>query len=125
MDVQKQIEYWRKGGEEDFEAARSLLEKGHPRHALFFAHLAVEKLLKAHVTRQTAEVPPRIHNLIRLAEIAQLTLRPEQAKFLRGFGLYQLEGRYPDADQATLDPETARKKLSLTEEMLEWLKAQL
>lgn len=125
MDVQKQIEFWKASAEEDFAAAESLLEKGHFRHCLFFAHLAVEKMLKAHVTRQTSDIPPRIHNLVRLAESAELRLSPEQARFLRGFDVYQLEGRYPDSAQILLDLETARAKLTLAEEMLKWLKAQL
>ncbi|MBW8041822.1 MAG: HEPN domain-containing protein [Planctomycetes bacterium] len=125
MDVQKQIEFWKVSAEEDFAAAESLLEKGHFRHCLFFAHLAVEKMLKAHVTRQTEDIPPRIHNLVRLAEIAELCLSPEQARFLRGFDVYQLEGRYPDSAQVLLDLETAQDKLTLAEEMLKWLKAQL
>lgn len=125
MDVQKQIEFWKASAEEDFAAAESLLEKGHFRHCLFFAHLAVEKMLKAHVTRQTSDIPPRIHNLVRLAESAELRLSPEQARFLRGFDVYQLEGRYPDSAQVLLDLETAQAKLTLAEEMLKWLKAQL
>jgi HEPN domain-containing protein len=50
MNVSKQIDYWRTSGDEDFAAAESLLERGHLRHCLFFAHLAIEKMLKAHVT---------------------------------------------------------------------------
>ncbi len=42
MDVPKQVDYWRIGGQEDLAAAKSLLEKGHLRHGLFFAHLALE-----------------------------------------------------------------------------------
>ena len=72
VDVPKQIEYWRTNSDEDFAAAQSPLEKGHLRHSLFFAHLAIEKMLKAHVTRQTKDVPPRSHNLIRLAKLAHL-----------------------------------------------------
>ncbi|HDZ69224.1 MAG TPA: HEPN domain-containing protein [Phycisphaerales bacterium] len=125
MDVSKQIDYWKTSGDEDFAAAESLLEKGHLRHCLFFAHLAVEKMLKAHVTRQTKDVPPRIHNLIRLAGIAGLPLDPEQESFLNGFDVYQLEGRYPDSAQVLLDLEAARGKLALAEEMLKWLKARL
>jgi len=98
MDIHGQIEYWKRGAEEDFAAAQSLLEKGHLRHCLFFAHLAIEKMLKAHVTRKTDDVPPRIHNLIRLVDITGLKLNVEQKDFLREFGVYQLEGRYPDSE---------------------------
>ena len=125
MDVQKQIEFWKASAEEDFAAAESLLEKGHFRHCLFFAHLAVEKMLKAHVTRQTSDIPPRIHNLVRLAEIAGLKLELEQENFLREFGIYQLEGRYPDSEQISPDLDAAREEVSRAREMLKWLKAQL
>jgi hypothetical protein len=39
MDVDKQIEYWRAGSDEDFAAAESLLEKGHLRHSLILLPL--------------------------------------------------------------------------------------
>ena len=82
-------------------------------------------MLKAHVTRQTSDVPPRTHNLVRLAELVKLALSPERARFLSGFGVYQLEGRYPDTAQVPLDLETARGKLSMAEDTLKWLKTQL
>ena len=121
MDVSKQVDYWRIGGQEDLAAAKSLLEKGHLRHGLFFAHLALEKLLKAHVTRQTKDVPPRIHNLARLAEIAKLSISSEQSLFLNEFGVYQLEGRYPDSVELNLDPVFARGEISRAEELLKCL----
>jgi HEPN domain-containing protein len=125
MDVQKQIEYWVTSSEEDFAAAKSLLEKGHFRHCLFFAHLAIEKMLRAHVTKKTKDVPPRTHNLVRLAEIAGLKLNPEQARFLTRFGVYQLEARYPDSSEMRLDERAAAEKLLFAQEILEWLKSQL
>ena len=125
VDVAKQIEYWMRGSEEDFAAAQSLFEKGHFRHSLFFAHLAIEKMLKAHVARQTEEIPPRIHNLIRLAGIAKLKLKPKKDEFLRDFNLYQLEGRYPDTQQASIDKALARHELLRAKEMLAWLKKRL
>jgi len=121
MDVSKQVDYWRIGGQEDLAAAVSLLEKGHLRHGLFFAHLALEKLLKAHVTRQTKDVPPRIHNLARLAEIAKLSISSEQSSLLNEFGVYQLEGRYPDSVELNLDPVFARGEISRAEELLNCL----
>jgi HEPN domain-containing protein len=125
MDVKKQINYWRTSSEEDFAAAQSLLEKGHLRHCLFFAHLAIEKMLKAHVTRKTGDVPPKIHNLVRLAEIAGLKLDSEQKDLLREFGIYQLEGRYPDFEQVPLDSALASQEIARAKEILKWLKKQL
>jgi HEPN domain-containing protein len=125
VDVPKQIEYWAASSDEDFDAAQSLLEKGHLRHSLFFAHLAIEKMLKAHVTRETKDIPPRIHNLVRLSEMAGLSLGPEQASFLRRFDMYQLEGRYPESAHTIIDSKAANERLALAGDILKWLKAQL
>ena len=125
MDIQAQIDYWQNGSMEDIAAAGSLLDKGHFRHALFFAHLGVEKILKAHVVKQTSQAPPKIHNLIRLAEIAKIDLEASRLDFLNAFDAYQLEGRYPDAIQIPLDKKNSREELTSAEEMLKWLQAQL
>ena len=68
MDVSEQVAFWRTSAREDFEAACELVEAGRTRHGMFFAHLAIEKALKAHVCMRTSRVPPRVHNLVRLAE---------------------------------------------------------
>ena len=125
VDVPKQIEYWRTSSDEDFAAAQSLLEKGHLRHSLFFAHLAIEKMLKAHVTRQTKDIPPRIHNLIRLAKLADLNPDPDQLEFLREFNLYQMEGRYHDDKPVSIDSGLTRNEILRAEKILVWLKTRL
>lgn len=124
MDVDKQADHWLSSGGEDFEAARSLLETGHYRHALFFAHLAIEKTLKAHVTRRTCQVPPRIHNLERLADMAGIDISPGRRESLREFGVHQVGGRYPDPSQVQLSLDTAGADLLTAEEILEWLRVQ-
>jgi hypothetical protein len=45
--------------------------------------------------------------------------------FLREFGVYQIEGRYPDAEQVELDQVLAREELRKVREMVEWLSRQL
>ena len=89
LDIEKQVAYWRDGAIEDWEVAQDLLKHRRTRHGLFFVHLALEKLLKAHVCRHTNDLAPRLHNLIRLAELAKLTPTQTQLDF-------NLEGRYPD-----------------------------
>jgi HEPN domain-containing protein len=125
MDIEKQVEYWTIGSAEDLAAAKSLLEKGHLRHCLFFAHLALEKMLKALVVRATHDAPPRMRNLVRLAKLAALKTGNEQERFLRRFDLHQLEGRYPDVRQVELNPGLTRQELQTATEMWQWLKTQL
>lgn len=78
IDIDKQIAYWRDSADEDFAVARELVRWTRIRHGLFFAHLALEKALKAHVCRVTHDIAPRVHNLVRLAELAELDLQPAQ-----------------------------------------------
>ncbi|MCX7049180.1 MAG: HEPN domain-containing protein [Candidatus Sumerlaeota bacterium] len=125
MDIQKQIDYWRKGAEEDFAAAQTLLEKDHLRHGMFFAHLAVEKMLKAHVVKATQNIPPKIHSLTLLAEKTSLVLDSTRLDFLKDFNLYQMEGRYPYENRVWVDSVQAQRDMAAAREMLEWLKAQL
>jgi HEPN domain-containing protein len=97
VDIDKHIHYWRSGAEEDFEVAGELLARGHSRHALFFAHLALEKLLKALVCRTTNDLAPRTHNLVRLAEGSSLLLESHHTDILADMNAFCFEGRYPDA----------------------------
>ena len=87
-------------------------------------HLALEKMIKALVVRQTGQTPPKIHNLVRLALRAGLKPDPEQERFLRRFDVHQLEGRYPDSQLAEISAAWAQEELREAAEILQWLKAQ-
>jgi HEPN domain-containing protein len=125
IDIEKQVAYWREGAAEDWLVAVELVDLGRTRHGLFFAHLALEKMLKAHVCRVTQDLAPRIHPLLRLAERTGLALSEEQRAFLARFDRYQIEGRYPDLLPAPPSVEAARQELQQAEEVFEWLKRQL
>jgi HEPN domain-containing protein len=121
VDIAKQVEYWREGAEEDLAAAYILLEKDRRRHGLFFAHLAVEKPLKALVCRQTQATPPRAHNLLQLARLAQLSLTEEQGKVLGLMNEFCREGRYPDPEDVPPSAAASSRHLHRAKEMVEWL----
>ena len=125
MDVQKQVDYWTTGSQEDLAAAQSLLEAGHYRHALFFAHLAVEKSLKAHVTRQMLAMPPKSDDLARLALLAELDLSAEQKGWLRELNMFQVAGLYPDTAQAVIDRPATEPRVSQAREFCRKLTAHL
>ncbi|MCX7016214.1 MAG: HEPN domain-containing protein [Candidatus Sumerlaeota bacterium] len=122
MDIQKQIAYWRDGAEEEMELAEELLQKGRFRHALFFAELAVEKMLKAHVARQVGGVPPKTHNLLRLAELGELNPTGAQSAFLARFQEYCLEGRYPEFRRLLPSREEADTGFRECREIPTWLR---
>lgn len=124
IDTLKQIEYWRSGASEDWDVAVELVNAGRTRHGLFFAHLALEKMLKAHVCRTTGDLAPRIHALLRLAERTNLAPSEEQRLFLARFDRYQLEGRYPGPNRDWIDLSTAQQELRKAQELFEWLSRQ-
>ena len=126
MNIEKHVEHWRKGAEEDWEVAQDLLGIGRCRHALFFAHLAVEKVIKACVTKVTGQVPPKTHNLLRLAQVSALQTTSEQSGVLRRLNMHQLAGRYPgESSEMELSIEQAAELMKDAERILEWLKRKL
>ena len=124
IDVEKHIAYWRKGATEDLESAGILVEKGRFRQGLFFAHLAIEKTLKAHVTRITGEVPPKTHNLPALAAKTKMSMPNDISDALLELNLYQMEGRYPGESPASIDASIAEKDLNQASKVVKWLNQQ-
>ena len=59
--------YWTIEVDEALSVADHLVEKKDYSYALFFDHLAVEKILKALYVKTSKEHAPPIHNLLRLA----------------------------------------------------------
>lgn len=97
MTKDEHVAYWIQGAEEDLSAAESLYAAGKYNWCLFIAHLVLEKMLKAlFVLRNDNKVPPRTHNLVKLAERAQLQLSDEKRFFLDEVSSFNLEARYPD-----------------------------
>jgi len=125
VDVAKHIVYWRQGAEEDWAVARELVEGHRTRHGLFFAHLALEKALKAHVCKQTRDLAPRMRNLVRLAEIAGLSPTPEQLEALADLNVFSHAGRYPESLPAPPSGGDADAYLARAAELLQWLIQQL
>jgi HEPN domain-containing protein len=64
---------------------------------------------------------PKIHNLVRLAELGNLPITTEQRTFLGFFNQYQIEGRYPDQLPPSPDRGAAKKHLKQAQEILKWL----
>ncbi|WP_418314662.1 HEPN domain-containing protein [Salicibibacter kimchii] len=67
---------------------------------LFMGHLVIEKLLKAVYVSKFFSYPPRIHNLLRLAEKSNLQISEEQANELDMLTTFNINARYPDYKQS-------------------------
>ena len=125
MNLEKQIGHWREGALEALGIASILIGKDKLIYGLFFCHLAVEKILKAAVIKETQDYPPRTHNLIALAEKCKLAFSDNQENLLGTLMEFQLQGRYPDLDRPKPTFEFAETCLRNTKELVEWLSEKL
>ena len=91
------------------------------RHGLFFVHLALEKALKAIVCRVTGDAPPKIHNLVRLSQLARIEPSPVQLDTLAKMNAFNIEGRYSGAIQPSPTLAEVRTYLARAEEAFQWL----
>ena len=121
MDIEKQIAYWREGSVSNLESAELLISKGKVLEGLFFCHLALEKILKAHVVKTTRAIPPRIHNLAGLRQAAKLEIEDPQRLFLGEINDFALEARYPFPYKDLPSQPRGEKLLQKTKEIHQWL----
>ncbi len=97
MTKEEHIEYWIKSSEDDWLTVDTLFKAGRYVHCLYFTHLALEKLCKAlWVKDNNSNIPPKIHNLVKILHNTKQTFNEEDLAFLEEFNDFQLEGRYPD-----------------------------
>ena len=121
-------ERWWAYAERDLETARVLLAAGRWGGVSFFAQQAVEKGLKALLVRASGGLPPRVHDLVRLAELAGVSedLWSELDDLSRAYVLT----RYPDAvpgdtSDYGIDRMAAQRHLRLAEMVLQWTNQRL
>jgi HEPN domain-containing protein len=124
-NIPRQTEYWVKSAEEDFEVGRHLIEVDKTRHGLFFIHLALEKMLKACFCKNQNKTPPKIHNLLSLADTAGIKLDDQQKDVLTEINEFNLEGRYPLDFIKPLDKSGAIKYMKKAQEAFECFRGML
>ena len=120
--MRQEIALWRKQGEADLAAARTLLEDGIHYASVFFSQQAAEKLLKAAWILQKRELPPKTHNLVMMARNlgAPERIIDEAAELSPEYFLT----RYPNVDVGI--PEeiytrlSAERHLKAAEAVREW-----
>jgi HEPN domain-containing protein len=125
IDIEKQIKYWVETGEDDLSTAQYLYDGKRLIQCLFFCHLSIEKIIKAHVTKSTEEIPEKTNNLNKLLLKTSLSLDETQKELLGLLMIYQLEGRYPEYYPQKPSVETCFSYLKRTKELFEWLKMML
>jgi HEPN domain-containing protein len=122
------VEYWRVEAEESLDVATHLFEKKDYSYALFFGHLAVEKIIKSIFVKNTDEDVPRSHNLLRLAKAAMIETTERQKHDLLRITAFNLESRYPDYKREfrkKCTQEFSENEMQTIKEVFLWLKSML
>lgn len=96
MTVRDVMKYWQEGADDALATALSLMDAKRYHHALFFCHLAIEKMLKAKIVVVTHEPPVPIHDLRKLAKYARLTLSTQHEQQLKEIEKFNITTRYDD-----------------------------
>lgn len=128
MDTNQHIDYWLKSAAHDLEVAEALFQNQKYDWCLFIGHLVIEKVLKAFFVRDKQETPPRIHNLVRIAENTRLILSEEQLIFMADLNDFNIEVRYPDFKfrfYKLCTREFTEEQLSKIKELYQWLLSQM
>ena len=125
MTKQDHVIYWKETAESNWQAAQGLFLMGQHLECLFFAHLVIEKLSKAHwVQDNVDDYPPRTHNVLKLWSATTLQPTPAQELTATELNTFQMEGRYQDYQRIASQRATqafTRALLDDTEQLRAWL----
>jgi len=94
--MSKQVTYWITSANHDLDVAETLFQSGKYDWCLYIAHLVLEKTLKALYVKNVGKLPPRIHDLVRLANMAGIEFDEETLEFLDAANTFNISTRYPD-----------------------------
>lgn len=123
------IAYWANQSLNDWEVAELLFIGKKYLHTLFFTHLSLEKVCKAHwISSAEGNIPPKTHNLIYLLSQTNIELSDVQKELLLELNRFQIEGRYPEQLSQlhrAADIAFTKIKLKQAKELQLWLLSKL
>jgi HEPN domain-containing protein len=125
--MDKYVSQWLERSNYDLETAKAMLDAGRYLYVAYMCQQAIEKLLKAIIAQHGKENLP-IHNLNRLAELAELRreLAAEQVDLLAELTAYNIEARYGDYKESlseVVDFQKAKTLYAQTQDLFQWLYA--
>ena len=92
----RQIDYWINSANHDLDVSETLFQSGKYDWCLFIAHLILEKILKAFYVKNIGKIPPRIHDLVRMANMAKIEFDEDTLEFMDAVNTFNISTRYPD-----------------------------
>ena len=80
----------------DLDVAKTLFKSGKYDWCLFIAHLVLEKMLKALYVKNVGKLPPRIHDIVWMADMAKVEFDEPTLEFMDAVNTFNISTRYPD-----------------------------
>ena len=96
MTQQKAINIWIDGAVDALDTCDKLFNSKKYHHALFFLHLALEKIIKALYISNLDDSPPYIHNLKLLVKMSKIKVSDEEIRELDEISEFNVAARYDD-----------------------------
>jgi len=128
LNIESIKSYWMIEADEALNVTDHLLEEKDYSYALFFGHLAVEKILKSLYVYNKKEHAPPIHNLQRLANLTGISLDEDKTEKLILISSFNIEARYPDIKRSFREKctkEFTLEQVRNIKEIYKWLKAKI
>jgi len=128
MDIEKQVDYWKKSAEHDLDTANSLMKAKKFDWALFMGHLVLEKILKAIYVKKKGIFPPKTHNLLFLIKETGIQIGEDESDFFEEVNTFNISTRYPDEQlkfYQLCTEEFTTGKFKKIEEKYKWLKKEV
>lgn len=129
MTIKEHINYWLKSAEHDLSTAETLFKTKRYDWCLFIGHLVLEKTLKAFWVRNNKnKVPPKIHNLVKLAEETKIEINDKIKLQLLNINDFNIETRYPDYKlefYKRCDRKFTEENFKIIKDLYKWLKCKI
>jgi HEPN domain-containing protein len=130
MTTEEKVKYWINLSDEDLKIAKTMLENRYRLYTGFMCHQTIEKIFKASYEKLKNETPPYIHDLPRLAKLADFydLFSEEQKLFLNTINSLNIEARYPDYKERiakTLTDERCKQIFEQTKLLQQWTKEKI
>ncbi len=125
IDTQKLIKHWIESSDDDYDTMLDMYNAKRYSWSLFIGHLMIEKLLKALYVNIKSDYPPYIHNLLRLAEKADMELDSEKKEQLVTITAFNINARYDDYKMSFKNrctPEFAAEWIDKLKVLRKWIK---
>lgn len=120
--VKREANHWLEQAQEHYDDALYLFDGSRYSASLYFAHQALEKILKACVVEFKNRVPPKIHQLDKLAKDAGVQLPKGWGVDLAEITRHFWRVRYPDFRRFVYkSKEDVEPTIEKTKEVFTWI----